>query len=188
MLRFLPKTREFLLKNDFIELPGYNKIGTGTFVNVMGFLGGFTNGEYEQCWPTRNHKFDDCYLIWKDFGGKKLNYFTAFLEDLQGGGIFNYMKAGFVSPPTDYYIRPFLVAMHKHYNWKRYGALAACVGGNPPTQFQLKYIQDFVAHMGSQFPYFLFSWSTTISHDDPNKVQVGTQIRKVVKENKPEVA
>lgn len=35
MIRSLPKTRDYILKNDFIELKGYNKVGENTFPNIM---------------------------------------------------------------------------------------------------------------------------------------------------------
>lgn len=126
--------------------------------------------QYHSCWPNKSVKLDDCPYIWKNFS--QLNYITAFLEDSPGIAIFNFAKLGFVLPPADYYMRPLAVAMHKHNGWYRGSAKASCVGGLNPTDFQAKFIKDFVHNMGKAYPYFLFSWFTSIGHDDFNGLKV----------------
>ena len=55
---------------------------------------------------------DGCPFIWKDFkrAGK---YLTAFLEDVPHLATFNYEKIGFLRPPVDFYLRPFMLGVNK---------------------------------------------------------------------------
>lgn len=127
---------------------------------------------YSSCWPNKSVKMDNCPFLWKNFSD--LNYLTAFLEDSPGIAIFNYIKLGFVLPPADYYMRPLTVAIHKHNGYSRSSARASCVGGENPTNFQAGYIKDLVTKMGKDYPYFFFSWFTSIGHDDFNGLKVNT--------------
>lgn len=125
---------------------------------------------YTSCWANKSVKLDDCPYIWKNYSD--LNYITAFLEDSPGIAIFNYAKLGFVLPPADYYMRPLTVAMHKYNGWPRGSGRASCVGGVSPTEYQANFMKDFVQNMGKSYPYFLFSWFTSIGHDDFNGLKV----------------
>lgn len=114
------------------------------------------------CWPNSSSKLDDCPLVWKNFSS--LNYIPAMLEDDPNIAIFNYIKTGFVSPPADYYLRPYMLALRN--------ASSSCAAGFPPTEVITNFIKDFVQKMGKDFPYLLFSWMTSVSHDGFNSVQV----------------
>ena len=90
-------------------MSGYNKVGDNTFPNLAAVLTGLTMEQLKnQCWTSSNIPFDKCPFIWKDYS--ELGYVTAYAEDQPPGSTFNYHKTGFVIPPTDYYIRPFLLA------------------------------------------------------------------------------
>jgi hypothetical protein len=54
---------------------------------------------------------DLCPYIWRDFD--KAKYLTATVEDAPELVGFNYLKLGFVQEPTDFYFRPFMLAVHK---------------------------------------------------------------------------
>ncbi len=125
---------------------------------------------YTSCWSNQSVKIDDCPYIWKNYSD--LSYITAFLEDSPGIAIFNYRKLGLVLPPADYYMRPLTVAAHQHNGWYNSEGQAACVGGGSPTHFQTNFIKDFISNMGKTYPYFLFSWFTSLGHGDFNGLKV----------------
>lgn len=131
-------------------------------------------GNYTSCWPNSSVKLDDCPFIWKKYS--ELNYMTAFLEDSPRIGIFNYEKVGFVLPPADYYMRPLTVAAHNYNNWSDTTGESPCVGGVSPTHYQANFIKEFVENMGKDYPCFLFSWFTSIGHEDFNRLQVSLKI------------
>lgn len=66
-----------------------------------------TGNHYTRYWNSSigyNMRFDDVPLIWKRFS--KQGYLTALVEDMPSYSLFNYGRAGFTRPPTDYYMRP----------------------------------------------------------------------------------
>ncbi|CAL4065681.1 unnamed protein product [Meganyctiphanes norvegica] len=108
--RYLPKTFAYLKESKAIDPLGYNKVGDNTFPNLLSLLPGlqektilqkFTNG-------VRKGPFDKCTFLWNNFS--TLGYVTAYGEDSVEDGTFNYMKTGYVSPPTDLYLPPFIQA------------------------------------------------------------------------------
>ncbi|KAJ8984808.1 hypothetical protein NQ317_013005, partial [Molorchus minor] len=85
--RTMPKTRNFLLRNDFMEYLGYNKIDDNTFPNFNALLTGLNLAQsLSICQPNIVGKLDECPMIWYDF--RRLGY----------------------NPPTDYYFKPYIEA------------------------------------------------------------------------------
>ncbi|XP_021943412.1 uncharacterized protein LOC110842020 isoform X2 [Folsomia candida] len=169
MIRSMPRTKEFLTANGFTEMKGYTKVGDNTFPNIMAAFAGMTEAEtIARCWPSRHTKLDDCPFLWKNFS--RMNYVTAHVEDSPGIAIFNYDKTGFVLPPSDYYLRPLMVAEHQAgRNRHRFGGANDCLGGGlTPTRVLLRYIRSFVREVGGVTPFFLLSWFTSMAHDDFN--------------------
>lgn len=66
----------------------------------------------ESCFKTAMTPMDDCPILWRNFS--RAGYVTAYVEDEPSIGTFNYNKAGFAHAPTDYYLRPFLLAAQEH--------------------------------------------------------------------------
>lgn len=64
---------------------------------------------------------DDCPIIWRNFS--RAGYVTAYVEDEPTIGTFNYKKAGFKHAPTDFYLRPFLLAAQDHMQVAFYAVL-----------------------------------------------------------------
>lgn len=83
-------------------------------------------------------------------------------------------RAGFVLPPSDYYLRPLMVAEHQAgRNRHRFGGANDCLGGGlTPTRVLLRYIRSFVREVGGVTPFFLLSWFTSMAHDDFNGLKV----------------
>lgn len=110
--RTMPKTEKYLRETGWIGLKGYNKIGDNTFPNLMAILTGQNSQQaYSRCKPTVAYKLDNCPFLWHNF--RNVGYVTAYGEDETMLNTFNYLKVGFVEPPTDYYLRPYMLASER---------------------------------------------------------------------------
>lgn len=110
--RTMPKTEKYLRETGWIGLKGYNKIGDNTFPNLMAILTGQSSQQaYSRCKPTVAYKLDHCPFLWHNF--RNAGYVTAYGEDETMLNTFNYLKVGFVEPPTDYYLRPYMLASER---------------------------------------------------------------------------
>ncbi|CAG7829709.1 unnamed protein product [Allacma fusca] len=167
MIRSLPKLKNFLEANDFVEMKGYTKVGDNTFPNMMAAMGGMKLDEYPCVLPAT--MVDNCPFIWKNYSGNK--YVTAFLEDAPHIAIFNNRKTGFVKQPVDYYLRTLAVA---HYQAK---LRHSCKNGMSETEFMLNYLRNLVRRIvNADAPYFLLSWFTALTHDDSNNLKPAEMI------------
>ncbi|XP_071514959.1 uncharacterized protein [Panulirus ornatus] len=170
MRRHLPKTYKYLTEElGAVDLAGYNKVGDNTFPNLVPVLSGLSSDELvnHTCIPKKE-KFDHCHWIWKDF--KKKGYVTAFLEDSPWMGLFNYMRNGFVTKPTDYYGRPFFMASEQEIGNSKHGNSNACQG----SKLSMKVVQEYSLDMARAFldtPTFGMYWSASISHDYLNMLR-----------------
>jgi hypothetical protein len=133
-------------------------------------LAGIHDLDSVDCWRNKSSKLDDCEFIWKEFSN--LNYITALVEDAPGLATFNHGKTGFVIPPTDYYLRPLMVADAQDEEFPPGHKGARCIGGLQPTAFVSSYTKDFSIRVGSSYPSFLMSWFTSVSHGDFNGIKV----------------
>lgn len=110
--RSMPKTEKYLRETGWIGLKGYNKMGDNTFPNLMAILTGQNQEQaYSRCKPSEAYKLDHCPFLWYNF--RNAGYITAYGEDETVLNTFNYLKVGFVQPPTDYYLRPYMLASEK---------------------------------------------------------------------------
>ncbi|CAM1298194.1 Uncharacterised protein g2060 [Pycnogonum litorale] len=107
--RHFIKTSELLKKYGAIELKTYNKVGDSTLENMIPLL----TGKYLTDYFTESvtQSFDHVDFIWKEFSHR--GYRSIFLEEAPNMGAFSYDKPGFQNPPTDYYYRPYTVAIEK---------------------------------------------------------------------------
>ena len=164
LLRTMPKTVAHLRRTGWIELQGYNKVGENTLPNLAAIFTGLNDEQLKDfCWKSRYKKFDDCPFIWKDFSD--LNYVTAYLEDTPTQSTFNFQKTGFVKPPTDYYLRPMMLAAENLLPVKSRDFLNVCLGPTPTTEHMLRYMTDLVTVFKSAL-YFFVAWINNFSHND----------------------
>lgn len=111
-IRSAPTTERYLLETGWIRLDGYNKMGDNTFPNMMAILTGQNQEQaYLICKPTLPHGLDHCPFLWRNF--RDAGYATGYGEDETSLNTFNYLKMGFFRPPTDYYLRPYMLACEK---------------------------------------------------------------------------
>ena len=72
---------------------------------------------------------------------------------------------GFVMiPPTDYYIRPFLLASEEKRPGKKRYYLSVCLGPTPTSEHIFRYTLDF-ATVFNTTPSFMMSWINNFSHN-----------------------
>lgn len=167
-LRTMPNTETYLRETGWIGLKGYNKVADNTFPNLMAILTGQNQQRaVSRCKPTIAYKLDRCPFIWQNF--RNAGYVTAYGEDETMLNTFNYLKVGFVEPPTDYYLRPYILASEKLLTVKKRFGLKYCTG----PEISLERIFNYATNFAKTFlgvPYFGFFWTTSVSHDNMNGI------------------
>ena len=138
-IRHMRRTRSFLLERmRAVELRGFNKLADNTYVNLVPMLAGKFIDELP--WQENSSlPFDRYSFIWKNFSAA--GYRTLFAEDAPKIAIFNYAKEGFYERPTDYYLRPFSLALEDHGSMWHHDH--DCVGDRLETQKVLDWLRDF---------------------------------------------
>lgn len=142
-----------------------------TYPNLAAVLTSLNLTEMEKC--QHEDAFDKCPFVWKQFAEK--GFRTAYCEDSTWMGIFNYLKKGFNSSPTDYYLRPFgeaadkLIGTHKKLNAR------LCQGPRLGFQILLEYAKRLAYTMGHDKRYFHLTWATSLTHDYLNDGKLGDE-------------
>ena len=132
----------------------------------MAILSGYTVSQLRtSCWGSNKKKLDGCPIIWNDFS--KQGYITGYAEDEPTIGSFNYHKTGFVRTPTDYYLRPFMLAAEKFLKVKVKNTLNVCLGSTSTSDYILDYIIDFAKTFRDALSFSLF-WMNNFSHNNVN--------------------
>jgi hypothetical protein len=171
-IRQLPRTYHVLTDVlGAIVFTGMTKSGDNTFPNMMALLSGINVHKRNTKSNTLSvHKptyFDDIPIVWDSFRAN--GYATMYNEDSPSLAVFNFQASGFKNQPTDYYVRPFWLAMNsiKHFESED----SRCYGNTPKHMYLLDYIEQFAARMKNH-RYFAFTFLTLLSHDDLNEVRV----------------
>lgn len=168
--RHMPRTAEYLTNEmRAVEMFGYNKLGDNTFPIISTILMGMSGDEVnKKC--RKNENLDRCPFIWKEFSRR--GYRTAFAEDSVIISAFSPIKPGFVDKPTDYYLRPTMLAEHQSvprtpWNQDDY----YCFAKRIQVPVLLTYARDFAARM-SHRPHFGYFHTSGLTHDDMNWAQL----------------
>ncbi|XP_076316111.1 uncharacterized protein LOC143228710 [Tachypleus tridentatus] len=162
-VRHFEKTNNYLhrvLKP--IQLMGYNKVGDNTFPNLTPFLTGQFIDYY---WNETRKKmfFDGLDFVWKEYSRR--GFRTMFAEDAPNIATFNYLKKGFLEPPTDYYYRPFALALEKSDIMKK--SKTHCIQEKLEMQLIFNYIKQFTGTMKDKM-FILFAFVARLTHDNFN--------------------
>jgi hypothetical protein len=161
MIRYMPETRDYILnKMSAIEFLGYSKVADNAFLNIVPMTTGKFVHELPWNASAVNVSFDRYDFIWYSFS--KQGYRTLYSEDAPFGQLFDYQKAGFAKPQSDYFDRPFSVAMEGMsdiWNTNHH-----CIHARPETQIVLGYSKQFI-HEFKSSPYFGFTFITRLTHD-----------------------
>ncbi|XP_037927725.1 uncharacterized protein LOC119662137 isoform X2 [Teleopsis dalmanni] len=171
LIRAMPKTAQYLYDNEWFEMSGYNKMDDNTFPNLMAVLTGQNKANASRkCAPTKLYGLNNCSLIWNTF--RDHGYVTAYAEDETSINTFNYLKLGFVDPPVDFYLRPFLLSAEKNLRIQRKSNLIYCLG----HQHSASFVYDYAIELAKRFkndPFFGLFWTNTFSHNaisDPSSM------------------
>ncbi|XP_013781321.1 uncharacterized protein LOC106465633 [Limulus polyphemus] len=169
-LRHFKKTNNYLHEVlNPIELFGYTKVGDNTFPNLVPLLTGHFV-EYYWNETNRNMFFDKLHFIWKDYAAR--GYRTMFAEDAPTIATFNYLKNGFQHPPTDYYFRPFALALEK--SDVRKNSRKHCVQEKLEIKVVYNYVEQFLSTMSDK-KFFMFAFITRLTHDVLNNAGYGDE-------------
>ncbi|GIX99190.1 uncharacterized protein CDAR_258891 [Caerostris darwini] len=161
-LRHFPKSQKYL--SDFlspITMEGYTKVGDNTFPNLVPLLTGHFYQHYYDEVHNKSMFFDDVEFSWKIFS--KLGYRTLLAEDAPKIATFNYFRNGFKSPPTDYYYRPFALAVEK--SDLKAKSKSQCFGSKMEMEVIYDYLKSFTDTMGQNRPFFAFLFLARLTHD-----------------------
>ncbi|XP_058789511.1 uncharacterized protein LOC131663242 isoform X2 [Phymastichus coffea] len=164
--RTMPAACAYFAERGWIELRGYNKMGDNTFPNLMAILTGQNETTSNlRCDAKLPYTLDHCPMIWYNF--RDVGYATAYAEDQAGISTFNNVKAGFMKPPTDYYLRPYILASEKLLPTRQRFNCKHCTGPELSVDRIFNAALDFSeAFVGR--PSFGFFWSNSISHESMN--------------------
>ncbi|CAL8110909.1 unnamed protein product [Orchesella dallaii] len=169
--RHLKKTLEQLRRMGAVELLGYTKVGENTFPNTAAFISGYSEAELVPiCYNTNADPQDDCPYLWKAFDS--VGYLTVAAEDTPYVGGFNYLKTGFLRKPSDFYLRPLMLAVLTYMPRADYYH-TDCIGSYMTEEVVFNYILDIIKRASSNTPVFVHSWLTSLAHHNYNNLQFG---------------
>ncbi|KAH8249612.1 hypothetical protein KR032_010890 [Drosophila birchii] len=163
--RSMPSVYEYVSRRPgWFEMQGYNKVGDNTYPNLMPVLTGHSEKGIEKlCNVSKPGCLDTLPFIWKRF--KSASYMTAFAEDCAFINTFNYLKAGFIKQPTDYYLRPLLLAIEQKFKVTEDYGFPFCVGRQHSFSYVWNFGKQFVDRFLGRSPIFGFLWSNSFTHD-----------------------
>ncbi|KAF8784382.1 uncharacterized protein LOC129958501 [Argiope bruennichi] len=157
-VRYFQNTLKYLRTDvSAIELHGFVKVADNTYPNLIPFLTGRHRNHFKAK-ERRYGFFDDVDFIWKRYAA--VGYRTLFSEDAPNMGAFVLNRRGFKNPPTDYYSRPYSVAVealntrHKTH----------CIGSKLEMEVYFDYLRNFVSTMENRL-YFTFTFVARLTHD-----------------------
>ncbi|KAH3863198.1 uncharacterized protein LOC127866464 [Dreissena polymorpha] len=175
-IRNLPKSMKFLRDElqayDFI---GYRKVGLNTFPNLMPLLTGKSHGEFPE-FSSNAAYADDMPLLWSEEYAKHMA--TFFAEDRSDITTFNLGKRGFFQVPTNFYIRPYLLAMQEFdpvFMSKLERPDSYCYGRRGFFDLMLEYLKGFLGHYTNK-QTLAFFWENSLGHDKFNDLKLGDDL------------
>ena len=162
-IRMLPKSYEYMVKEGFVILKGYNIVGDGTPQALLPILTGKKETELHEArrgFANASH-VDDFPWIWKRF--KNAGYVTQWAEDMQSIGTFQMRLLGFKQQPVDHYMRLFYLEAEKYY--VRFKKL--CLGSLSRHENMINWVKEFYSVYESK-PKFSFIFHSEASHNYNN--------------------
>lgn len=166
-IRMLPKSYEYMVREGFVILKGYNIVGDGTPQALLPILTGKKETELYEArrgFPNARH-VDDFPWIWKEF--KNAGYVTQWAEDMQSIGTFQMRLLGFKQQPVDHYMRLFYLEAEKYYS--RFRKL--CLGSLSRHENMINWIKEFYTVYESN-PKFSFIFHSEASHNYNNPLSL----------------
>ena len=187
-IRKLPKTYEYVtnILNAHV-FRGYMKVGDNTFPNLVPVLTGKRPWTNDLPNP-KGKKYDtgDLPFVWNNFSRE--NYATMFAEDYPLLATFNTEANGFREPPTDHYMRPWMLGLRQieystellrqvflnleYSNVKLKKVSSLCYGNKAIHRYLVNYYKHFAMRYKGKLR-FGFSWLTQICHEYINLLELG---------------
>lgn len=157
-VRYFQRTLGILRKNfSSIELNGFVKVADNTYPNLIPFL----TGRHRNHFKVKEKRFgfyDDVDFIWKRYSA--VGYRTLFTEDAPNMGAFVLNRRGFKHPPTDYYSRPYSVAVETLGIRHR----THCIGPKLEMEVYFDYLKNFLSTVENNL-VFTFTFIARLTHD-----------------------
>lgn len=164
-IRNLPKSLKFLNEEfkvyDFI---GYRKVGENTWPNVAPMYTG--RSHKDTYWTERLLYSDSLPLLWSEPATKSIA--TFFAEDRPDISTFGLGTSGFYKAPTDYFFRPYTLALYEtepvigsplgKAHWY-------CYGKRNFFDLQIDYLKGFLRKYRHKRKLAI-SWSNEVAHED----------------------
>ncbi|KAL4229746.1 hypothetical protein ACF0H5_010135 [Mactra antiquata] len=189
-IRKLPKTYKYVTETlGAYIFKGYMKVGDNTFPNVVPILTGKLPGTEDLPNPAgTKYNINKLPFVWQNFSREQ--YATVYAEDYPIVAAFNTDGSGFLEPPTDHYLRPWMLGLrkinfvsdvlksvllpfeYKNINLKKTSSL--CFGNKPIFTHQINYLKRFVTLYSSKLR-FVFSWLVQICHEFVNYLELGDE-------------
>lgn len=170
LIRAMPHTYNYLQKNKWFNLHGYNKVEENTLINLLPVLAGLSiKDSVKALYSHAPNVFDDSPIIWKDF--KQAEYVTAYAEDCAEVGTFHNDKSGFSNKPTDYYLRAMSVVAEKSLYYGIDKAEKTCLGRRLYAEYLMDYLIDLV-RVFRHTPKFGLFWFNSFSHETTSKPRI----------------
>ena len=188
-IRKLPKTFKYLTETlGAYDFKGHMKVGENTLPNLIPMLTG------RRVWSNElpitdyaDEPYDSFPFIWRNFS--EAGYITMYAEDMAEISTFNYLTKGFISPPTDHYMRPYWIAIADKMRYKLGYVLrflenrninlqkssAMCYGDKPHHIIQVDYLKRFIQNYAFKRKFSL-SFLTEIAHEYPNFLSYGDDV------------
>jgi hypothetical protein len=165
-LRKLPKSYKYLTETlGAFDFRGYMKVGLNSFPNMIPLLTGKEDYKYRME-IFLNTFLDNWPFIWNEQPIEK--YVTLYSEDRPDISLMNFMHPGFKKSPTDYYYRPYALAMNAvnpvimeplgNSTWW-------CYGNKDHYLLQIDFLKRFVTKYTKRLK-FSFLWNNQIGHED----------------------
>ena len=163
-IRNLPKSLAFL-KNEFnaYDFKGYRKVGENTWPNLGPMLTGKSHRDRALTWVRHA---DSMPLLWYEQPVKHIASFFA--EDRPDISSFGLGTAGFDKVPTDYFFRPYTLAMNEFEPvfLKPLGKPTwYCYGKRNYFDLQIEYFKGFLTKYKKKRKLAVF-WSNEAAHED----------------------
>ena len=165
-VRNLPNSYKYMKQEfDMYDFKGYGKVGENTWPNLVPLLTGQSHRHFPLVEHIHLHA-DSMPLLWNEKAVKHMASFFA--EDRPDISTFNYVKSGFKKFPTDYYFRPYTLAMHEFepFFLKPLGKPTwDCYGHRNYFDLQIEYLKGFLTRYKDKRKLAYF-WSNQAGHED----------------------
>ncbi|CAM4906778.1 unnamed protein product [Rotaria socialis] len=193
--RALPQTLSYLRSQGLYVFQRHTIVGDGTFANIVPMLFGQKATSFQN--PNTNDSryefirtetrvdsktkkpyqvkkiihypgpFDNYPFIVKNFS--RLNYTTYFSEEWRDSAFYN-LKNGFRQVPTDYYLRPYWLALYETMSYSRYPGNSnprPCYLNKLLHHLSLNWLEQFLSihHKTLDYPTFGIMKMNEMSHD-----------------------